>query len=95
MLGTAFSVYIASLPYAHDDQIHFYSWIIKTPNVLLQVLLPLLETDLYDVMMQCVTGSLTEVTFSADRVAVAVVAVSNGYPGSYKKGLPITGGCVP
>ena len=58
-----------------------------------QVLLPLLKSDLYTVMQSCVRGSLPAALphFHQDMVAVAVVAVSGGYPGAYKKGLPILG----
>ncbi len=58
----------------------------------LQVLLPLLQSDLYDIMQSCVNGNLpnTRVYFSEAR-CVAVVLTSQGYPGSYKKGMKITG----
>ena len=58
-----------------------------------QVLLPLLKTDLYDIAMACVSESLAseQLQFHHDKHAVAVVTVSEGYPGSYKKGMEITG----
>ncbi|EDO38346.1 predicted protein [Nematostella vectensis] len=58
-----------------------------------QVLLPLLKSDLYATMMECVTGELemSMPVFAADKVAVGVVMASGGYPGSYKKGLTIHG----
>ena len=57
-----------------------------------QVVLPLLETDLYTVMRAVTDGTLGEldVTFS-DRHAACVVLASGGYPGAYDKGIPITG----
>ena len=57
-----------------------------------QVVLPLLETDLYTVMRAVTDGTLGEldVTFS-DRHAACVVLASGGYPGTYDKGIPITG----
>lgn len=60
-----------------------------------QVLLPLLKSDIYDIMQSCVSGTLAPslLEFHQDLVAVAVVAVSGGYPGSYSKGLPIIGKC--
>jgi len=47
-------------------------------------------------MQSCVRGSLPAALphFHQDMVAVAVVAVSGGYPGAYKKGLPILGDCL-
>lgn len=56
-----------------------------------QVVLPLLESDLLTVMQATTNGTLaeTEVKF-ADKHACCVILASNGYPGSYKKGLEIT-----
>jgi len=58
-----------------------------------QVLLPMLKSNLYDVMMACVTGDLKSnmPDFHKDMSAVTVVLASGGYPGSYKKGIPING----
>lgn len=56
-----------------------------------QVVLPLLESDLYTVMKACREGTLseTEVRFS-DKSACCVVMASEGYPESYEKGYEIT-----
>lgn len=59
-----------------------------------QVILPLLESDLYDVMKACVDGDLASVQplrWTENSVAVGVVVCSGGYPGPCQKGLPITG----
>ena len=58
-----------------------------------QVLLPMLQSDLYATCLACVEGTLDAAMprFHDDRSAVGVVLVSGGYPGSYKKGLEITG----
>ncbi len=58
-----------------------------------QVILPLLETDLLDVLEACVAGRLArqEVRWWAGKTAACVVAASGGYPGAYQRGLPITG----
>jgi phosphoribosylamine--glycine ligase len=57
-----------------------------------QVLLPLIESDLFEIMMACVNGGLDETSVRwQDAACVTVVASSPGYPGSYPKGLPITG----
>ena len=56
-----------------------------------QVVLPLLESDLLTVMQACTAGTLaeTEVRFSP-RSACCVVLASNGYPGKYETGFPLT-----
>ena len=57
-----------------------------------QVLLPLLDSDLLDVLEACVDGRLAETEVRWKETAAAtVVAAAPGYPGSYKKGLPISG----
>ena len=57
-----------------------------------QVIVPLLESDLLEVMLACVEGRLTEIKHQIrwrDTAAVCVVLASKGYPGSYEKGVPI------
>lgn len=57
-----------------------------------QVVLPRLETDLVDVMEAVATQKLADVQLSWNPGwAVSVVLASKGYPGSYDKGLPISG----
>ncbi|MEY4480154.1 MAG: hypothetical protein RLZZ267_832 [Bacillota bacterium] len=57
-----------------------------------QVVLPRLETDLVDVLLATVNGTLAEQEIKwSDKAAVCVVLASGGYPGPYAKGLPITG----
>lgn len=57
-----------------------------------QVLLPLLKTDLLDVMRACVNGTLHEVTLEwRSDVALSVVLASGGYPRDYQRGKAITG----
>jgi len=57
-----------------------------------QVVLPLLDGDLVDIMMACVDGTLENVDIKwADKAAVCVVMASGGYPGSYESGFEITG----
>lgn len=57
-----------------------------------QAILPLLESDLLEVMLACVEGRLaeTEIRWSG-RSALAVVLASGGYPGRYATGYPIRG----
>ena len=56
-----------------------------------QVVLPLLESDLYTVMRATTDGTLkdTEVRFS-DKHACCVILASEGYPEHYEKGYEIT-----
>ncbi|KAM9320384.1 trifunctional purine biosynthetic protein adenosine-3-like [Gastrophryne carolinensis] len=58
-----------------------------------QVILPLLQSDLYTVVQATLDGRLTGSmpVWLQDRAAVTVVMASGGYPGSYAKGLEITG----
>ena len=57
-----------------------------------QVVLPLLASDLVDVMLACAQGRLGEIEVKwSDAATVCVVMASGGYPESYKQGLPITG----
>ena len=55
-----------------------------------QVVLPLLETDLFDIMRAVTNGTLKDqpVRFSKGS-ACCVVLASRGYPGSYQTGYPI------
>lgn len=57
-----------------------------------QVVLPLLDGDLAEIMLACANGTLDQVKIVwHDRAAVCVVMASAGYPGSYPKGKEITG----
>jgi phosphoribosylamine--glycine ligase len=57
-----------------------------------QVILPLLETPLDEVLLACVAGRLNAVQLRWRAGAcVAVVLAASGYPGQYARGLPITG----
>ena len=57
-----------------------------------QVILPLLETDLYEVLVASCAGTLdqVEVRWRQDACATVVLA-SGGYPGQYATGYPIHG----
>lgn len=58
-----------------------------------QVMLPLLEDDLADLLYRTATGDLGSVDRIAVRpgAAVGVVLASGGYPGNYETGKPIAG----
>lgn len=57
------------------------------------MLLPLLKSDLYEVILNTMNGKLATnaPVWHQDSSAVTVVMASAGYPGSYKKGVDITG----
>jgi phosphoribosylamine---glycine ligase len=57
-----------------------------------QILLPLLKTDLLDVLEACTDGDLSklEIQWKSESCATVVLA-SPGYPGNYPKGIPIHG----
>lgn len=57
-----------------------------------QAILPLLETDLPEIMLACVEGQLDSVAVRWKASACAtIVLAAPGYPGAYLKGLPISG----
>ena len=57
-----------------------------------QAVLSLLETDLLDIFLACRNGTLDHLNIRwKDGAACCLVLASGGYPGSYAKGLPITG----
>ena len=57
-----------------------------------QAILPLMKSDLLDVLLACAAGTLDrcELEWRAGSAAT-VVAASGGYPGAYAKGHPIGG----
>lgn len=56
-----------------------------------EVVLPLLDSDAYDVFHAIATGEALERVAWREEATVGVVLASKGYPGSYDKGVEITG----
>ncbi|MFH1645116.1 MAG: phosphoribosylamine--glycine ligase [Candidatus Omnitrophota bacterium] len=57
-----------------------------------QVIVPRLATDIIDLIQAAIDGNLKDIKVEFDkRACVCVVCASGGYPGSYKKGVPIKG----
>jgi len=57
-----------------------------------QVVLPLLKTDLLDILMATTSGNMDKVDIEWEHEAcVGVVMASGGYPGNYKTGFPVSG----
>jgi len=58
-----------------------------------QVVLPLLESDFYEVISSCCTGTLSNMTIvtNPNLYAATVVCAAKGYPEKYQKGMTIEG----
>ncbi|HLZ86636.1 MAG TPA: phosphoribosylamine--glycine ligase, partial [Puia sp.] len=57
-----------------------------------EVVMPRLKNDLVELFLAVGRQGLNELTIGQEeRTACTIVAVSGGYPGSYQKGLPISG----
>lgn len=57
-----------------------------------QVVLPLLKTDLADIILAVCAGSVADLAIELDdRAATCVVMASGGYPEAYATGFPISG----
>jgi phosphoribosylamine--glycine ligase len=57
-----------------------------------QVVLPLLKTDLVDIMLAVINGKLNQIKVEwSNHHCVGVVMASAGYPNYYKTGFPING----
>lgn len=58
-----------------------------------QVILPLLKSDLFEVIQSALDGLLCTSlpAWLDDHTAVTIVMASQGYPGAYAKGVEITG----
>lgn len=61
-----------------------------------EVVMPRIASDIVDLLEGAAKGNLADIPAEHDpRTAVTVMAVSGGYPGSYAKGLEITGNLNP
>jgi len=57
-----------------------------------QVILPLLKTDIADIMQAVINDELSQIKIEwSDEACVGVVLAAAGYPESYQKGFPISG----
>ena len=81
-----------------------YGGLMKTPNGIkviefnarfgdpeTEVVLPLLDSDIYDMFYSVATGQPAQPLKWSDDVTMGVVLASKGYPGSYQKGFEIEG----
>ncbi len=73
----------------HGPQVIEYNCRFGDPEA--EVLMPLLDSDLVDIMLRCAGGELDGCPVVwREETAVCVVMASGGYPGQYKTGLTIT-----
>ncbi len=57
-----------------------------------QVVLPLVQSDIFEAFLAVAEGRLKEVQFDLKKdAACTIVLASGGYPGDFKKGFPISG----
>jgi phosphoribosylamine--glycine ligase len=57
-----------------------------------EVVIPRIKSDLLELLVATAQGKLDEAKVEVDlRTAATIMLVAGGYPGSYEKGLPITG----
>jgi phosphoribosylamine--glycine ligase/phosphoribosylglycinamide formyltransferase/phosphoribosylformylglycinamidine cyclo-ligase/phosphoribosylamine--glycine ligase/phosphoribosylformylglycinamidine cyclo-ligase len=83
----------AGLIFTPDQGIRVLEYNCRFGDPETQVVLPLLQTDLLQVLLACVNGNLQELPIEIDSssACVTVVAASQGYPEAYRKGDVITG----
>lgn len=85
-------VIYAGLMITPDGQIKTLEFNCRFGDPETQVVLPLLDTDLLDILLGVTDAHLDEVEVRwKARDAVCVVLASGGYPGAYATGLPISG----
>jgi len=76
----------------NDDQPRVLEFNARFGDPEAQVTLPMLKTDLVDIMLAVVDNKLDQIDVECSQDAcVGVVMASGGYPGSYKTGFPISG----
>lgn len=83
----------AGLMFTPDQGIRVLEYNCRMGDPETQVVLPLLKTDLLQVILACVNGTLKNLALEIDQSSscVTVVAAAKGYPEAYKKGDVITG----
>jgi phosphoribosylamine--glycine ligase len=83
-------VFIGVIKVGEDPYVIEYNCRMGDPET--EVVMPRLKNDLVELFTAVAEQRLNEWEIQTDhRTACTIVAVSGGYPGSYEKGLPITG----
>jgi phosphoribosylamine--glycine ligase len=83
-------IFIGIIKVGEDPYVIEYNCRMGDPET--EVVMPRLKNDLVDLFQAVAEQRLDKVKIEMDpRICCTIVAVSGGYPGSYEKGLPITG----
>ncbi|HTI94562.1 MAG TPA: phosphoribosylamine--glycine ligase [Puia sp.] len=83
-------IFIGIIKIGDDPYVIEYNCRMGDPET--EVVLPRLTNDLVELFQAVADQKLDQYAIGQDeRIAATIVAVSGGYPGSYEKGLPITG----
>lgn len=83
-------IFIGVIKVGEDPLVIEYNCRLGDPET--EVVMPRLKNDLVELFKATAEQRLDQVTIEKDeRIACTIVAVSGGYPGSYEKGLLITG----
>jgi phosphoribosylamine--glycine ligase len=83
-------VFVGVIKVGEDPYVIEYNCRMGDPET--EVVMPRLKNDLVELFTAVAEQRLNELQVKTDpRIACTIVAVSGGYPGSYEKGLPITG----
>ena len=90
--GTPFKGVLYAGLMVQDDRIHVLEFNVRFGDPETQPLMMRIKNDIVPVMEAVCNRTLHECSLDIDeRAAVCVVMTAGGYPGAYKKGLPISG----